>query len=208
MVNLRDYAETGDDTEFLNKRKSFWDQGKMILHILGDFPMVSRYAYSRLFPSPPRIQHIAIRNFMEMGPCRSNRIVLADARDKFGNRIPQVVHSPSDQDKYSMESLHRLFDDDLRKNQFGKLVGPQLTVKTQPWPVDYDASHHMGGTRMGRDPNNSVVNPDCRLHFSPNLYVAGSSVFPTSGNANPTYTIIALAIRLGKHLNNQCNNNE
>jgi choline dehydrogenase-like flavoprotein len=53
---------------------------------------------------------------------------------------------------------------------------------------------------MGTDPEHSVVNPDCRLHSVENVYLAGSSVFPTSGCANPTFTIVALAIRLARHL--------
>jgi choline dehydrogenase-like flavoprotein len=53
---------------------------------------------------------------------------------------------------------------------------------------------------MGHSPAVSVVNADCRLHAVPNLYVAGSSVFPTSGYANPTATIVALSIRLAEHL--------
>jgi choline dehydrogenase-like flavoprotein len=60
--------------------------------------------------------------------------------------------------------------------------------------------HHMGTTRMGKDPKVSVVDPDCRVHGLANLYVAGSSVFPTSGSAAPTLTIVALAIRLADHL--------
>ncbi|MAE27829.1 MAG: hypothetical protein CMJ87_02430 [Planctomycetes bacterium] len=58
----------------------------------------------------------------------------------------------------------------------------------------------MGTTRMGRDPRESVVNPDGRVHSLANLYCAGGSVFPTSGCANPTITIVALSIRLARHL--------
>jgi choline dehydrogenase-like flavoprotein len=60
--------------------------------------------------------------------------------------------------------------------------------------------HHMGTTRMASDPASGVVDADCRVHGVENLYVAGSSVFPTGGNANPTLTIIALALRLADHL--------
>jgi choline dehydrogenase-like flavoprotein len=60
--------------------------------------------------------------------------------------------------------------------------------------------HHMGTTRMGDDPRVSVVDPDCKVHGIANLFVAGSSVFPTSGSAGPTLTIVALAIRLADHL--------
>lgn len=60
--------------------------------------------------------------------------------------------------------------------------------------------HHMGTTRMAADPARGVVDADCRVHGIGNLYIGGSSVFATSGHANPTYTIIQLSLRLGDHL--------
>lgn len=63
--------------------------------------------------------------------------------------------------------------------------------------------HHMGATRMHPDPTKGVVDPDLRLHEARNLYVAGSSVFPTSGIANPTLTILALTMRLADHLKSE-----
>ena len=60
--------------------------------------------------------------------------------------------------------------------------------------------HHMGTTRMAASPREGVVDADCRVHGTANLFVAGSSVFPTTGNANPTLTIVALALRLADHL--------
>jgi choline dehydrogenase-like flavoprotein len=61
--------------------------------------------------------------------------------------------------------------------------------------------HHIGTTRMHADPRHGVVDENGRVHSAPNLYVAGSSVFPTSGWANPTLTILALTLRLADHLN-------
>jgi choline dehydrogenase-like flavoprotein len=58
----------------------------------------------------------------------------------------------------------------------------------------------MGTTRMHRNPKYGVVDENCRLHGISNLYIAGPSVFPTSGYANPTLTIVALALRLFEHL--------
>lgn len=63
--------------------------------------------------------------------------------------------------------------------------------------------HHMGTTRMHADPRKGVVDADLRLHEARNLYVAGSSVFPTSGIANPTLTILALCMRLADHLKSE-----
>ena len=60
--------------------------------------------------------------------------------------------------------------------------------------------HHLGTTRMHPDPKQGVVDENCRVHGIANLYLGGSSVFPTYGTANPTYTILALAFRLAEHL--------
>jgi choline dehydrogenase-like flavoprotein len=60
--------------------------------------------------------------------------------------------------------------------------------------------HHMCATRMAADPREGVVDGDCRVHGVANLYVGGSSVFASSGYANPTYTIVELALRLGDHM--------
>jgi choline dehydrogenase-like flavoprotein len=53
---------------------------------------------------------------------------------------------------------------------------------------------------MSEDPQHGVVDKHCRVHGMPNLFIAGSAVFPTGGHANPTLTIVALAIRLADHL--------
>ena len=69
------------------------------------------------------------------------------------------------------------------------------------WPSDMRGDqHHMGTTRMQRDPSMGVVDENCRVHGVANLYVAGCSVFPTGGTFNPTLTIVALALRLADHI--------
>lgn len=67
-------------------------------------------------------------------------------------------------------------------------------------PAFTDASHHMGTTRMGASPRTGVVDADCRVHGVRNLFMAGSSVFPSAGHANPTLTVVALALRLADRL--------
>lgn len=66
-----------------------------------------------------------------------------------------------------------------------------------------DGYHQIGTVRMAADPTRGVVDADCRVHGIANLYVGGSSVFPTCGATNPTLTITALALRLSDHLRKQ-----
>jgi choline dehydrogenase-like flavoprotein len=61
----------------------------------------------------------------------------------------------------------------------------------------------MGTTRMADSPEQGVVDANCRVHGVANLYIAGSSVFTTSGASNPTLTLVALALRLTDHLRTQ-----
>lgn len=68
------------------------------------------------------------------------------------------------------------------------------------WPEIAGGNHHMGTTRMAEDPRSGVVDRDCKVFGMENLFVAGSSVYPTTGYANPTLTLVALALRLGDHL--------
>ena len=75
-------------------------------------------------------------------------------------------------------------------------VEPACTVL----PRFRDASHQLGTTRMAARREEGVVDQSCRVFGVDNLFVAGSSVFPTAGNANPTFTVLALARRLAGHL--------
>jgi len=204
IVSLKDYSETGDDPEIQWERKSLRGWLGLLWKVLKDLPKVSQYAYARLFDGPElRVRTVRLRNFLEMEPDPENRVTLGDDRDAYGQRIPVVRHRCSSRDRESLIALHEILAEELARNKLGRLETTLSKQKT--WPIKLDASHHIGTTRMGTDPDTSVVNPDCRLHSMSNVYVAGSSVFPTSGCANPTYTIVALAIRLAEHLSTQFN---
>ena len=206
LLALRDYSETGDGSDLMNERKNAGKLFKMFGKIALDLPAVTQYLYHRFFDDGcPKVTAINLRNFMEMEPLPENRITLSHRTDAFGVLLPYVVHRPSELDKRSMIAVHHVLAKELERVGWGKLIS-DLTSELDSWPIDLDASHHMGATRMGDDLTSSVVNRDCRLHFSPNVYVAGASTFPTSGNANPTFTIVALAVRLAEHLRIQLSN--
>jgi len=79
-------------------------------------------------------------------------------------------------------------------------VGVNSAVYADPEALFEGSYHHMGTTRIHKDPKQGVVDANCRVHQVSNLYVAGSSTFPTGGHANPTMTLVALALRLADHI--------
>ncbi len=109
-----------------------------------------------------------------------------------------MVHFPSLRDRRSLVELHAALAEEARRLGIGTVESD--LAEADLWPIVEDASHHMGTTRMGRDARTSVVDPEGRHHQLENLYCAGASLFPTSGVANPTFTIVALSIRLARCL--------
>lgn len=145
------------------------------------------------------VSEVRVRNFMEQAPYPENRVSLSSKKDLLGNPLARVEWSLSSLDKKSLFALHTVLRKELRQNHISDLTSPILDY-TETFVSVRDASHHMGTTRMGTDPRYSVVDENCRVHDIENLFVAGSSVFPTSGHANPTVTIIALAVRLADYV--------
>lgn len=199
-VSLRDYSETGDDSELSSARKSPGEVAGLAWNVVHDLPKVTRYALSRVLDrGAPRTQRVRLRNFMEMEPDPDNRVTLSGKVCPYGQPIPHVVHRCTEVDRRSLVELHRTLVDELPRAGMGRLE-THLAEDVSPWPIDQDASHHMGTTRMGDDPRSSVVDRDLRVHELENVYLAGASTFPTSGCANPTFTLVALSIRLAEHL--------
>ena len=199
-VPLRDYSETGDDSELQNQRKSIGEVCGLGWNVVRDAPRVAAYGWSRLTRrGAPRTRRVRLRNFMEMEPDPENRVTLSSVRCPYGMPIPKVHHVCTTIDRGSLVALHQALARELPRAGIGRLVDGLMRDEA-PWPIDQDASHHMGTTRMGTDPRTSVVDPTQRLHEVENVYLAGASVFPTSGCANPTFTLVALSIRLAEHL--------
>ena len=197
LIGLRDWTETGDDVQ----RKSSFSWSSAFLSIVKDMPSVASYIFHRLAHSKKIPVHtIRLRNFMDMESRRENRITLSDMMDGNGKAIPVVTLNISERDRRSVTELHRLIGVELQRKNIGVLESN--LDKVNPWPINTEASHHIGGTIMGMEPKTSVVDSNLKVHSVDNLYICSSSVFPTSGCANPTYTICALAIRLANHLNN------
>ncbi len=136
-------------------------------------------------------------------PHRSSRVVLASERDAFGMPRLQTQIAFTDQDIRTVETFHRVLASQLSATATGVFHAYDDDLVHQ---VEENLSrfhsmyHHLGTTRMSASPSSGVVDPDCRVHGVDNLYVAGGSVFPTGGYANPTLTLVALALRLADRL--------
>lgn len=130
-------------------------------------------------------RHLATMIYVgENRPLPENRLTLGDRTDRFGVPIARIAHA-----------FHA---DDLKAFEAGTEQGTavfQAAGAREVWPGGMATIHIMGGAIMGDDPTTSVTNSYGQTHDLANLFVLGSSLFPTSGAVNPTFTIHALTLR-------------
>ncbi len=124
----------------------------------------------------------------EVLPNPQNAVNLSDEKDEFGVPRAEVSFSYGDNDNKMIAHAVKQANEIL------------VAAGGKPAFVVPDTAHLMGGCRMGNDPKTSVVNNFCQSHDIPNLYICDASVFVTSGGANPTETVMAIAARTAHHL--------
>jgi choline dehydrogenase-like flavoprotein len=139
---------------------------------------------------------ISLHLVLEPTPDPDSRITLSNTTDLFGQREINVNWKIAQKD---LSFAYRAME--LAALEFGRLglgrAYGAIFADAAHWPKNLEAGrHHCGTTRMTDDPKTGVVDRNCKLNTVSNLYIAGSSVFPTIGYANPTLTIVALALRL------------
>ncbi|MBK8176727.1 MAG: GMC family oxidoreductase [Rhodospirillales bacterium] len=131
----------------------------------------------------------------EQAPNPDSRVMLSHLRDRLGMNRVRLDWRLTEQDHRSVQRTAEIVTGELERAGL-------LKVKTlmPEWESDVLAPkwnwHHMGTTRMHEEARCGVVDRDCKVHGIDNLYIAGSSVFPTAGNHTPTFTILALALRI------------
>ncbi len=136
-----------------------------------------------------------------------SRVLLSDRRDRFGHQRIALDWRLAPLDIHTMRETAVVMGQYLASEGIGRLqVADWLLAEPARVPGLWDEghevalSHHMCTTRMSDSPKEGVVDRNCRVHGMENLYIGGSSVFATGGHANPTWTIVILALRLGDHL--------
>jgi choline dehydrogenase-like flavoprotein len=136
----------------------------------------------------------------EQQPLPSSRVTLGDGVDALGQRSLQVDWRSCMADVESIQRSLQLIAREVARGGVGHLDYRPEFVEEDLALNGARAGHHIGTARMGTDPRTSVVNAECRVHTVDNLYVAGSAVFPTGSQADPTLTALALSLRLADRL--------
>jgi choline dehydrogenase-like flavoprotein len=134
----------------------------------------------------------------EMKPAPENRVTLdKKVKDYFGNPVTNVFLSDSADEAETINRAQGIVQ---------KIYTNLGVVGVKELPRNVWAHHHMGTCRMGNNPRTSVVNRNLQVHGTRNLFLAGSSVFVTSGTAHPTLSLTALSLRLSDYLPLQLRN--
>ncbi len=177
-----------------------------ILHlktVLNDAGILLKLFFDKLKGGIQYNNQLTVRSCIELAPDPENRVMLSQKKDKLGINQVNLKWKLRDLDKYTVIKLHEFLEMKFRKSDIFNLKVNENFIDQQ-FPYSYESGHHhTGTTKMSDNPKKGVVDKDCKVHGVSNLYIAGSSVFPTAGVANPTLTIIALAIRLSDHISNK-----
>ena len=171
--------------------------------VLKNFEGVAEFGVRKvLYGEGAPIKELQLNCSSEQQPNPQSRVQLGSIRDRLGMRELVVDWQVLEADRLNAARTIRLLGTEVGRTGFGRLRS--TFGENDEWPESfYGDAHHMGTTRMHEDPMLGVVDVNCRVHGMSNLYVAGSSVFPTGSANNPTLTIVALALRLADHLKGQ-----
>lgn len=167
----------------------------------------TRFIQKRRLPivlPPKKLNHFPLFYQTEHAPLRESRVLLDHSScDDFGMPRLEASIRFSEVDYHTIRTFVHLFKQRLEESGLGTfhLSEAEMEFLAHPERKKFNSNaHNIGTTRMANSPETGVVDTDCKVHGIENLYVAGASVFPTSGHANPTLMLIALALRLGEHL--------
>ncbi len=190
------------------------DVGRHLANIARGVPEAAREASRFLhgrYLATPRLPGFFIRNrarryaffyHAEQAPNPQSRVGLAADRDALGMPRLRIDLRYGEIDARSVIASHAVIERGLREAGIGRLdfsvAEPDRLASVLAQATD--GYHQIGTTRMSSDPAQGVVDADCRVHGTSNLFVAGSSVFATSGQANPTLLLTALSARLAAHI--------
>ncbi|HVY23080.1 MAG TPA: GMC family oxidoreductase [Steroidobacteraceae bacterium] len=178
-----------------------FDAAGFAWHMLRD-----RKLAERKFPSiiiKPKAPLFSLDFHAEQEPNPASRITLGNERDALGIPRVNVDWRYTSGDVSTVSRAIALLAGDIEQSGAGTFDYDPASLEFEMTRYGAYGGHHIGTARMGIDERSSVVNADCRVHGVNNLYISSAAVFPTSSQANPTLTIVALALRMAAHLRNK-----
>ncbi len=167
--------------------------------VIANLNRIALKTYRKVFDKQSLSKICDFHMIAEQAPNPDSRVTLCSEKDELGVNRAQLDWRLSPIDKHTIKRSQEIIAEAFEDSRLGK-VKIELTDDESSWQFLTGSYHHMGTTRMNNNPRLGVVDEHCQVHGISNLYVAGSSVFPTSGLSNPTLTIIALAIRLADRI--------
>jgi choline dehydrogenase-like flavoprotein len=197
----------------LGRRLSPRDVAMHLRNVVADGPRTAAFLghvvatrYAR--PAAPgrlarnRARRYRLRYFGEQSVVRESRIVLSQTLDPLGLPRVRVEKRVCEGDARSVLRAHQILDQELRRGGLGRLEvrDDPSVLRDRVMSDAADGYHQIGTVRMSAAPRDGVVDADCRVHGTSNLHAVGAAVFPTSGQANPTYLAVCLSLRLARRL--------
>ncbi len=168
----------------------------------GLLPALGLYVYNligRLAGLSGSTRLFMLRGFLDQKPSAGNKITLSDEIDVYGMKKANISWTFSDEDRASVLKFFEIFAQEIESSGVGRVEFQKLRTN-QNWKITAIHSHFMGTTRMGITSEHSVTDENAKVHDVDNLYVSGPSLFSTYGYANPVLTIMALSLKLSRHL--------
>lgn len=185
----------------LKKDQEDWSLAKDIFTMATHPIDTIGYGYTRLFQPRWLIRGVKFQLIVEPEPNRDSRVMLSPSqKDQLGVQRVRVDWRLTENVQRTFDRTLAILAEDMRQSGVAEVdLDPPLLGRR--WPSELEGTwHHMGTTRMHDSPTQGVVDRNCKVHGISNLYVAGSSVFPTAGANFPTITLAALAFRMSDHI--------
>lgn len=171
---------------------------EFMLHLLRDRRLAERKFPSIVIRSKARLYSLDFHAEQEANP--ASRVSLAGERDALGLPRLLIDWRYTAKDVETVKVMLGLLAEDVLRSGAGRFDYDPECVETEMTRYGAYGGHHIGTTRMSASPGRGIVDGHCAVHGVPNLHVASASVFPTSSQANPTLTVVALGLRLADRL--------
>ena len=192
------------DDSFSSANQKSISFGSDCVCILANIPSILKNLYRKKINHRPPITknaQVDLYTLIEQSPKRESRITLSSQIDALGMPISKINWVIDEKERTTARRLGEIISSEFKRIGLTPPILAQWLFTEDNWQSNFtDRAHPTGSTRMSADPKEGVVDSNCNVHGVEGLFIAGSSIFPTSGHANPTLMIVAMAIRLADWL--------